>query len=72
MSVPCYHTFIVKTDLLFHETTTGPFDPADTLFAPWSPEETDPEGIRAFMEDLTGRVEKVSAPRSDSPRDGHP
>ena len=41
---PCYHTVLVRTpQAIFHETTNGPFDPADTEYAPWSP----PEGDRA-------------------------
>ena len=31
--------------VLFHETTNGPFDPADAEFAPWSPAEGDPAAV---------------------------
>ena len=35
---PCFHTVLVRTpQVVFHETTNGPFDPADTEFAPWAP-----------------------------------
>jgi hypothetical protein len=41
---PAYHTVIVNTPhALFHETTNGPFDPADTEFAAWAPTEGKPE-----------------------------
>ncbi len=33
-----YHTVIPETDwVVFHEVTNGPFDPAQTVFAPWGP-----------------------------------
>src|SRR5262245_57250372 len=38
----CFHTVLVNTPhVLVHETTNGPFDPADTVFAPWAPAEGD-------------------------------
>ena len=47
---PCYHSVVIKTPyVLFHETTNGPFNRADTDFAPWSPAEGTP-GVPAFME----------------------
>ena len=45
-----YHTQIVTSDfLVFHETTNGPFNRADTVFAPWSPEEKNGAEVKAFM-----------------------
>ena len=39
---PCFHTVLVSTPhAVFHETTNGPFDPADTEFASWAPAEGD-------------------------------
>jgi cupin fold WbuC family metalloprotein len=50
---PRFHTLLIRSDfLVFHETTNGPFNRADTLFAPWSPEETDLAGAQRFMESL--------------------
>ena len=41
---PCYHTVLVRSQqAIFHETTNGPFDAADTEYAPWAP----PEGKEA-------------------------
>jgi cupin fold WbuC family metalloprotein len=41
---PAFHTVVVNTPhALFHETTNGPFDPADTEFAEWAPREGEPE-----------------------------
>lgn len=47
---PLYHTLIIRSDVLvFHETTSGPFNRADTIFAPWAPEESDLAGCEVFM-----------------------
>lgn len=49
ISDPLYHTLIIRSDfLVFHETTSGPFNRADTIFAPWAPEESDPAGGEVF------------------------
>ena len=58
ISTTLYHTLLIRSDVLvFHETTTGPFNRADTVFAPWSPEESDSAGCALFMEKLTLTVE---------------
>lgn len=45
----CYHTLFIESEVLvFHETTTGPFDGDSTVFAPWSPQEDDAAGLAAF------------------------
>ncbi len=36
-----YHSVLVPRDCVLFESTPGPFDPADTEYAPWSPEEGD-------------------------------
>lgn len=53
VSAPRYHTLIVHSDFfVFHETTKGPFQKSDTVFAPWAPQETDREACRAYMDKL--------------------
>jgi cupin fold WbuC family metalloprotein len=53
-----YHSgkpFYYRNDsekLVFHETTNGPFNRADTVLAPWSPEDTDAAAVKAYMENL--------------------
>ena len=38
---PRYHTLLIHSDILvFHETTTGPFNYSDTIFADWSPDQS--------------------------------
>ncbi len=50
LSDPLYHTLLIRSDVLvFHETTTGPFVRADTVFAPWAPEEDDHPSRSAFL-----------------------
>lgn len=50
ISDPLYHTLIIRSDVLvFHETTSGPFNRADTIFAPWAPEENNPAACGVFM-----------------------
>ena len=58
---PRFHTVLVRSPhVLVHETTNGPFDPADTEFATWSPAEGDPSAA--------GYIERTSgeAPRDDA------
>ncbi len=52
-----FHTQIVTSErLVFHETTNGPFNRADTVFAPWSPEESDSSEVAAYMDNLKREV----------------
>ena len=54
---PLYHTLNITSDvLIYHETTIGPFDRKDTVFAPWSPEEKDEKGVKKFLE----KIEKIT------------
>ena len=42
LSKPQFHTVLVNSDCaIIIETTQGPFDKGDTIFAPWSPSEAD-------------------------------
>lgn len=57
MATPVFHALIIRSDVLvFHETTNGPFDRRDTIFAPWAPEDSDVSHAIAFMVDLDDRV----------------
>jgi cupin fold WbuC family metalloprotein len=50
---PAWHTVVPLAEVVvIHETTTGPFDPRLTEFAPWSPESTDFVGIRSLFDRL--------------------
>lgn len=53
---PCFHSVLITTPYaLFHETTNGPFDRADTEFAAWAPAEGDP-GVPAFVDRVRGLI----------------
>jgi len=54
-----YHTLLIRSEVLvFHEITSGPFRKSDTIFAPWSPDESDLAAVTAFMQRLQLTVEK--------------
>ncbi len=43
MSKPFFHTLVIRSDLLVvHEITSGPFQPSETVFASFAPEDSDP------------------------------
>lgn len=57
MAIPVFHTLIIRSDVLvFHETTNGPFDRSDTVFATWAPEDGDVNSAGNFMADLDAKV----------------
>ncbi len=57
-----YHTLIIRSEaIVIHEATPGPFRPADTLYAPWAPEEGDSAGIAAFTEQLEASIAELHA-----------
>ena len=59
LSDPFYHTLIIKSDfLVLHETVTGPFNKADTVPAPWAPEDGNHADSKEYMARLTVEVEK--------------
>jgi len=59
---PRYHTQIITSDFLtFHETTNGPFNRADTIFAPWSPPETDAAAAAEYQKTLRAAVSRSQA-----------
>ena len=47
LSSSIFHTIVPKTDMVvFHETTSGPFVPKDTIFPNWAPSEDQDESIK--------------------------
>lgn len=60
MEMPVFHTLIIRSEVLvFHETTNGPFDRSDTVFAPWAPEDGDVNSIDDFMAGLNEKVSLI-------------
>jgi cupin fold WbuC family metalloprotein len=57
---PLYHTLLIRSDrIIFHEITNGPFDRADTLFAPWSPDIDNGDAAGEFMKKLSDEVGRL-------------
>jgi cupin fold WbuC family metalloprotein len=53
LAEPVFHSLIVRSDVIvFHEVTNGPFNRSDTIFAEWSPDEINKEGVNLFMNRL--------------------
>ena len=60
----CYHTLLIRSDTaVFHETTRGPFNRADTVFAPWAPEEGDHQAVGVFLEQLAQMADHEASTR---------
>lgn len=52
-----YHTIVPQSSqVVFHETTNGPFVRADTLYADWAPDDKDHDAARDYMEHLSSRI----------------
>jgi cupin fold WbuC family metalloprotein len=51
-----FHSVLVNSaQVIFHETTNGPFDPADTEYPEWAPPEGDP-AVSRYLERLREEV----------------
>ena len=54
---PIFHSILIKSDIaVFHESTKGPFIREDTIFANWSPAESDEDGIYQFLKKLNQKI----------------
>ncbi len=50
---PHFYTPVVRSDyFVFHEITNGPFQPSDTVYASWAPEEKNTSAVKTFRLDL--------------------
>ena len=48
------HCLLIKSDVfIFHESTLGPFNPADTDFPLWAPNGSNEIDNKKYMEDLS-------------------
>ena len=55
------HSFVIESEwLVFHETTTGPFDRSRTVLAEWSPDDADHAARAAYLTDLRARARAVA------------
>jgi cupin fold WbuC family metalloprotein len=64
LETPRYHTLLLRTPLLvIHETTAGPFSPAETDMADFAPEESDADAAREYIGGLRRKVDLWAAER---------
>jgi cupin fold WbuC family metalloprotein len=64
---PCFHTLLIRSELLvFHETTNGPFNREDMVFADWAPEEGDHIAVSDYLEGLERDVAGALVQRGES------
>lgn len=57
LSIPLFHTLIIYSDVLvMQEVTNGPFVPSETIFANFSPEESDLAGVTDYQAQLMSQV----------------
>jgi len=50
LSSASFHTVLIDSPVLvFHETTSGPFRPHETVWAPWAPDGSDAEACAAYL-----------------------
>ena len=64
---PSFHTLLIRSEVLvFHEVTNGPFQEADNVLAPWSPDESDSEAVNDYLHLLNRSVEEFLGRRSGS------
>lgn len=66
LSVAKFHTLALKSEwALFHETTSGPFNPDDSVGAPWAPQEKGmPAEIQSFRSGLDAKVRAFAGSRT--------
>lgn len=66
LCIPKFHTLVLKSEwALFHETTSGPFNPEDSVGAPWAPSEKGmPSDIQSFRSGLAAKVRAFAGSRN--------
>lgn len=63
LSEPIFHTLLIYSPhLVFKEVTNGPFNPKDTVFPDWAPDESRPADVEAYLRGLAeqARVRRES------------
>lgn len=64
MSEKMFHTLLITSDwLVFHEATMGPFNSAQTKFAEWAPDGSDPGAAHRFNDELRRKADAFLAAR---------
>ncbi len=53
LAAASFHTVLIDSPaLVFHETTNGPFRPLDTVWAAWSPLDSDHSACASYVDEL--------------------
>lgn len=66
LKTPVYHTVLVNTEfLVFHETTTGPFNPDAATAAAWAPTEQDSAAAASYTSRLRGMIQNQTITRGN-------
>lgn len=66
---PVYHTLIVRSEyFIFHETTGGPFNRADTVYALWAPAEDETAAVGEYKEQIGRIVTEILQSQNDYDR----
>ena len=61
LGTACFHTLIINSPYaVFKETITGPFNPSDTLYAQWSPEEGPANHGNGYLHNLRRLIDDWS------------
>ena len=64
-----FHTVVIHSEkLVLFEATSGPFDPSDTYYADWSPQEGDESAITIFRNELADCEAENSSTNSSNNR----
>jgi cupin fold WbuC family metalloprotein len=58
-----YHTIIIRSaEIVLFEATPGPFNPAETVYADWGPQETDAQGVAGYRAWLDRELDRLRPP----------
>ena len=67
LSESCFHTVVpISPIVVFHETTSGPFQRDDTLFPPWAPHDDEHEAQLLYLAKLIDQLRMTQENRYGS------
>lgn len=59
---PVFHCLVVRNEpFIFHEVSTGPFEPDGTEYSPWSADAADADATAAYLSELRTQVTQFQA-----------
>jgi len=58
IDAPLFHTLVIRSNILvFHEVTNGPFVRSNTIFAPWSPDESNSSSVMSYLKKIEDQLD---------------